>query len=413
MDIIESIQKKYGLENGYEEFTKISPHVYEKQLEPKYDVDYLDHCNVWSHGQVFKISFDLANCRWKLHISFKNWSNSRPVELLTYCDQNFPNKITEYGTNLLVLNALEKNKEITPDNYHFSVKPRRVMCYISSEKQTLKHKHKWCIAKQMSDGTVKLTTSSKRTHKIFRGTVVQTMGTVLPIDSVYITAPICKKIFHEYKEIFKLKQAIILKKIKKKRNKEKQEKKKIVQDIKKNKTIILNKHTVTFLRMKPKIVSKSCIGWKNGWVNRYGKSQMWTKSRGLFDAYLTRYLTAYMGGKDTLSFACTNRKNNYETINYSYLKSQHKSLNKKIKQLEEQTIRNELARKEQHSHISKIKSSLRKLPNIDELISTKDELNKILHNIEKEKKDNEKIIKDEKEYLKILKEKIHQHSLYI
>jgi len=402
MNIIRKIQAHYGLEYSFDGF-KHSGNVYSKILpqENRYSIDILDNRMVWSHGNVYKILFNLRKCEWSIVVIYPNWPKESPSVITFSCEEETHSCIADSGTKLLCFNLESSNVLVknTPIEYM-----RRVTCYISSTKQTLNKEHHWILGRQLQSGHIQ---KSSRLRRLKGG---------VDAKKTYIAFPSCDKVRDKNKIVkafFERQNQLIYAKVKKQVEYDKQEKKKVMQTIKENKTVLLNKYTLLFLKSKPHIVKKSCIAWKKGWVNKYGKPVSWQLSKPILSKFILRTMSSFLGGKDTLRLSLTNRKHHFELLNPTFMSSQNQYFKKCADENMSKLVSCLRRRTTTDENIHALSNAQRQLPDISNVKIIRQELENTIKQFISSQQECVKEISDRFHRKGILDEKIIQCKKYV
>lgn len=409
MEIIRKIQAHYGLEYSFEGF-KQRRNVYSKIFPPenRYSIDILDNRKVWSHGNVHKILFNLRKCEWSIVVTYPNWPNESPSVITFSCEEETHSSIADSETKLLCCNSESSNTLVknTPIEY-----TRRVTCYISSTKQTLKKEHHWILGRQLRNGDIRV--SSRLRY--LKG-IVTYKNKAPYVQETYIAFPSSDQVRdgnQNVKAFFERQNQLIYEQVKKQVEYEKKERKKVMQQIKQHNTVILNKYTLLFLKSKPHMVQKSCIAWKKGWVNKYGKPVSWQLSKPILTKFVLRTMSSYLGGKDTIRLALTNRKHHFELLNPTFLSSQNQYFKKcaddnvsKLDHCLKKRITND-------ENIHALCNSQRQLPNISNVMTIRQELENTIKQFITTQQDCVKEISQRFRMRQLFDEKITQCKNYL
>lgn len=297
-------------------------------------VSFKNH-NIWCIGQINCIEFRPNDSIWSFSITYPNRSGERaPYRHIHFYPENQENdqflprqcKMLPIQNHIIPMGSLQRNTPVpeniprTEDNEKYTW----ITCYISTEKQTLQKIHKWCMGILSMDGTVTL-------RRSYRGWSERVYGEV---GSLYITTPVssARRRTEYIVPIFEQFENQIYEEVKLKTDNEKAEKKAIQKEntkklraISKQNKVVLNDLTVRFMKRKPLHVYKTCMAAKKGWVNKFGKPITWEHAhvfiKGI-SSNVFRFMSTFMDGEDVLRLACTNRKNNFDLINHSFIESQ-------------------------------------------------------------------------------------------
>ena len=298
-------------------------------------------------GHVDRADFHVTSSEWELHTSYPNWPNS-PASVIRFNPATGQEtRIKPIQDHLFQLDSVQRNMPVSPESQVGHPCPQnyaRVSCYVSTERQTLRKQFKWIIGRLRMDGSVELN------HCRVRGRLVIPRG--LPpgrvkVGTTYITAPVSSSRRRHYYTYFNPKfkalndqiYAEVYAEAKKRKEKEKavqkqkkKEESKILQDIRKQKKVVLNDSTLKFLKRGNRLhVQKTCLAFKMGWVNKFGKPSTWeyglTFVKGL-PSNVFRFMSTFTGGGDFVRLAATNRKNNFDLMNYYFICAQSKELTK-------------------------------------------------------------------------------------
>lgn len=389
MEVIREIQDRYGQEGSvhgiYEPGDLMNGQVYQKNI--KHWADVKDTVHYWSLGQIDRIDYYVTSSEWEFHISFPNWrGEDRLVVRINPNNNTGIDFIAPIRTHLLRVGSLQRNtpvsREIVRSTWRFGY--MYVSVYISTEKETLMKQHKWCLGKLRNDGSVYLCNKQKK-KKLFQA------------HETYITAPVSSIRHHEKyvaKTFRKLNKKIYIE-VEKKKHREKEAKKqkqkenrKILSDIRKENKVVLNDLTLKFYVRKPMHVKKTCMAYKQGWVNEFGKPITWEHAhvfiKGI-SANVFRFMSTFMDGGDILRLACTNRKNNFDLMNFSFLQAQHKKLGKNLVLLTQIDTNNTKSYSKTYNNFQKLRLAIDKLGNntmfkeiIDAMMEKKHMLNRTL-----------------------------------
>ena len=346
MEVIREILAKYGnADCVHEIFTpgdlvEGDEPVYRKKIQ--HSVYVIDEQNVWTMGHVDRADFHVTSSEWELHTSYPNWRNS-PASVIRFNPATGQEtRIKPIQDHLFQLDSVQRNMPVPPESQVGHPCPQnyaRVSCYVSTERQTLRKHFKWLIGRLRMDGSVELNARRARGLGLPPGRV--------KVGTTYITAPVSSSRRRHYYTYFNPKfkalndqiYAEVYAEAKKKKEKEKavqkqkkKEENKILQDIRKQKKVVLNDSTLKFLKRGNRLhVQKTCLAFKMGWVNKFGKPSTWeygsTFVKGL-PSNVFRFMSTFTGGGDFVRLAATNRHNNFNLMNYYFICAQSKELTK-------------------------------------------------------------------------------------
>ena len=340
MEVIREILAKYGHADCVHGIFKPGDLVEGDELVYRKEICHLvnviDERNVWTLGQVDRADFHATSSEWELHTSYPNWRKSPASVIRVNPATGEETRIKPIQDHLFQLDSVQRNMPVPPEAHGQAGHPTnyaQVSCYISTEKQTLRKHFKWGIGMLRLDGSVRLNPM----HVLGRSSMYRQVG------ATYITAPVSRFRRKHYSKYYNPKFKTLndqiyaevyaeVKKRKEKKKAAKKEENKVLRNIRKQKNVVLNGRTVKFLKRGNRIhVQKTCLAFKMGWVNKFGKPSTWeygsTFVKGL-PSNVFRFMSTFMDGRDFGRVASTNRKNNFDLMNHYFICAQSKELTK-------------------------------------------------------------------------------------
>ena len=322
MQVVDEMIEKYGCIPTIEQLTSF-PHW----------VAAVDCKDAWSVARVLKLDKitqenpDMILCKttYNFELEYPNWGRE-PRDSLTLNPEDPPDKhrIAPIEECILEQGALFRN---IPSQKHESSllfgtptarRHTRVSCYISTHQQTLKGIHLWSMGIMNVDGNITTGYYSHARHVPLR----------FKPNTIWITSPVSTRRRREMTMslIFEKLNQTILCQARARREEERKISRKRKREIGRGSKIVLNELTLRFLKSKPRHVSKSCMAFKRGWVNTYGKPVKWgfsDKTTGPeVPSHLVQLISTWCSGADLVRWACVDRKTQVDLISFKFIFNQ-------------------------------------------------------------------------------------------
>jgi len=326
MEVIRELEDKYGS----------LPSV--NQLEDmEHWIGALDRFNAWSVARVLRVEFDELAATYTFDVDWPNWAGEPITTIIQSTVEPESHDVTDVKIDsisncILETGALFRNVPLrhephsilfgTPNNQRST----RVTCYMSNIEESCKKKHVWTAGVMYSDGTVKTVTGKgpRRKNVVFKP---DTVWITAPVGSRRRKTPMLAQIFAKLNELIfatAVEDRDHLRKTNRKRRRE----------ISRGSQVVLNELTLKFLKRKPRHVSKTCMAYKKGWINKFGKPITWGchnghKKRSIengFPVEIIRHIFGWVGGQDLCNWVCVDRKTNFDLVDHKFLSDQYASI---------------------------------------------------------------------------------------